>query len=204
MLHLDKHHKESEENSYASSKNSRDSSPKGVDSFNPVYDEIKLKVTSDQKELTKILTMENYKSCGDSLKDDPHYSTVHSKVGDQRNKDSEAVHCESDPACTKLSKDYEKSHSFSEDIEDQPHDAASTNYNTNHDIGKNKSENFENHAYALVDMKKKIEKKKVNECDYSQGVCTINYSQTGSDGGTPPPAVPPHTPEMLLNDSMQP
>ena len=184
LPHLDKHHKESEENSYSSSKNSRDSSPKGRDSFNPVYDEIKLKHSQRTT---------NYKSCTESDDDklnDLHYSIVYSKVGSEQNKT--AVCCGSNHACSQLSKNSQTFHVFSEEIKDQSHENASINC-TNDVIDNSNSENYETHTYALVDMKKKkTEDVKIQE------LCVENYTDSG--GGTPPP-VPPHTPEMFTNDS---
>ena len=193
LPHLDKHHKESEENSYASSKNSRDSSPKGAaDSFNPVYDEIKLKVSPHQKES---VIKENCKSCRDDNElDDPHYFTVYSTVSEQHKK--EEVCYRSNHAGNQQSKGHKNSITSREDIKDQPlsHDTASiNNYCANDDTDKDKSKNYEIHTYTLVDPKKKKTEDNMN--NYHQEACT-----PGSDGGTPPP-VPPHTPEMLLNDS---
>ena len=194
LPHLDKHHKESEENSYASSKNSRDSSPKGAaDSFNPVYDdEIKLKVSPHQKES---VIKENYISCNDEDElNDPHYSTVYSTISEQHNK--EEVCYRSNYAGNQQSKGHKNSITSREDIKDQPlsHDTASiNNYCANDDTDKDNSKNYETHTYALVDPKKKKTEDNMN--NYHQEACT-----GGSDGGTPPP-VPPHTPEMLLNDS---
>ena len=169
LPHLDKHHKESEENSYSSSKNSRDSSPKGGDSFNPVYDEIKLKVSSHSREPIKKSNTDNYKSCNDIELDDPHlvFSSVYSKVNDyQHNKEDEYRRL--NHTCTQLSRGHKNSN-----------------------IDKDKSENYETHTYALVVPKKKKTENSTN----ANEACTL-----GSDGGTPPP-LPPHTPEMLLNDS---
>ena len=195
LPHLDKHHKESEENSYSSSKNSRDSSPKGGDSFNPVYDEIKLKVSSYPREsVIKV----NSKSCRDEDElDDPHYSTVydHPEADDEQNKKEVEVFCGSVHACTKLSNNSNKTRISCEEVRDQSHDNMSIKC-TNNDIDKGKSERFETHTYASVDVKKKKGKDmNVDESNGTQEACTL-----GGDGGTPPP-VPPHTPEMLLNDS---
>ena len=190
LPHLDKHHKESEENSYSSSKNSRDSSPKGGDSFNPVYDEIKLKVYSHPREPIKKSNRDDYISCNDDDElDYPHYSTVYSKVSDQQNKEHEC--CRPNHTCTQLSRGHKNSNISHEEIEDQSYyDHPSIN-STNDHIDKDKSEHFETHTYALVDPKKK----KTEDSTNTNEACT-----PGSDGGTPPP-LPPHTPEMLLNDS---
>ena len=184
LPYLDKHHKESEENSYSSSKNSRDSSPKGGDSFNPVYDEIKLKHSHHTT---------NYQSCTvDDKLNDLHYSAiVYSKVGSEQNK--KTVCCGSNHACSQLSKNCQTIHVSGEEIkDDQSHDNTSINC-TNNVIDNTNSENYETHTYAVVDMKKKkTEDTKIQE------LCAENY--TDSDGGTPPP-VPPHTPEMFTNDN---
>ena len=187
LLHLDKHHKESEENSYSSSKNSRDSSPKGGDSFDPVYDEIKLKSSSHRNKSAKAMNTENVKPCTDEDEhNDPHYSMVSSKAGSQYSK--EAVPSGFDQG---YSKPHQKSHTSCEKISNHPNDPASMN-----DIDKGESEKYETHTYASVDVKKKkSENIKIHECNHLQEVCTPD-----SGGGTPP-AVPPHTPEMLLNDS---
>ena len=186
LPHLDKHHKESEENSYSSSKNSRESSPKGEDSFNSVYDEIKLKHFSHGNISVEVVDVVN-KSWKDGNKiDNQQYSAVYSKVSDQHCDNEEAVSRGSNLTCTQLSKNYEETNDWPK-LNDN-----SSIISNNDDIDKGKSENSEAHTYALVDMKKKkTEDTKIQE------ICTENY--TDSDGGTPPP-VPPHTPEMLLND----
>ena len=195
LPNLDKNHKESEENSYSSSKNSRDSSPKGGDSFNPVYDEIKLKVSSHLKE--SVINKENYNLCNDADElDDPHYSTVndHPEADDEHNKEAE-VCCGSVHACTKPSNNSNKTRMSCEEVRDQSHDNMSIKC-TNNDIDKGKSERFETHTYAAVDVKKK----KTKDMNVDEPNCTQQACSLGGDGGTPPP-VPPHTPEMLLNDS---
>ena len=59
-----------------------------------VHDEIKLKVSSHQKELVKTAITENCKSVDDDDNfDDLHYSTVSSKADGQQN--TKAVCCES-------------------------------------------------------------------------------------------------------------
>ena len=187
LPHLDKHHKESEENSYSSSKNSRDSSPKGAeDSFNPVYDEIKLKVSSHPKEP---IIKENYKSCEDEDElDDPHYSTVYSKFDDQQGQIKEEM-------CSGF--DHKKSHISCEEIKDHLCDNTPIDC-TNDGEDKGESENYETHTYAIVDMKKKkTEELKIHGSTSTQEVCT-----PGSDGGTPPP-VPLYTPEIFSDPNVR-
>ena len=186
LPHLDKNHKESEENSYSSSKNSRDSSPKGGDSFDPLYDEIKLKVSSHLKEP---IIKENYKSCKDEDElDDPHYSTVYSKFDDQQGQIKEEI-------CSGF--DHKKSHISCEEIKDHLCDNTPIDC-TNDGKDKGESENYETHTYAIVDMKKKkTEKLKIHGSTSTQEVCT-----PGSDGGTPPP-VPPYTPEIFSDPNVR-
>ena len=177
LPHLDKHNKESEENSYSSSKNSRDSSPKGGDSFDPLYDEIKLEVHQN-----KAVDKENYKCSIDEDKNiDPNYSFVDSKASCQ---DSQELVNSSVKVPT-------KSHRCSEDNEDQPNDDCTTEK-----LKESKSKEYETHTYSLVDVKKKKENEhmKAHECNYP-----YEASKQDSNRGTPPP-VPPHTPEMYCND----
>ena len=57
------------------------------------------------------------------------------------------------------------------------------------------------YTYASVDTKKKTEAMKIHGCrstsNYPKHVCATDNPD--SDIGTPPP-VPPHTPQMYLND----
>ena len=184
LPHLDKHHKESGENSYSSSKNSRDSSPKGaVDSFNPVYDEIKLKGSQVcQNDLIKMVNTNtpHKKCCNNEKHDDPHYSTVF----DQSNKG--IIYCGSNSNCNQKALSCEEKSQLN-------------NACTNGEPDKVNSREYETHTYALVDMKKKSEEQKVHECNLPQEVHVHAMEHSDSDGGTPPP-VPPHTPEMFQND----
>ena len=133
------------------------------------------------------MNTENVKSHNDEDEhNDPHYSMVSSKVGSQYSK--EAVPSGFDQG---YSEPHQKSHPSCEKINNHLNDAASMN-----DIDKGESENYETHTYASVDVKKKrTEDTNIHECNHPQEVCTPD-----SDRGTPPP-VPPHTPEMFLNDS---
>ena len=119
--------------------------------------------------------------------DNQQYSAVYSKVSEQHCDNEEAVPSGSNLTCTQLSKNHEETNDWP-----KFNDNSSINSN-NDDTDKGKSENYETHTYALVDMKKKkTEDTKIQE------MCAENYTDSG--GGTPPP-VPPHTPEMFTNDS---
>ena len=179
LINLTKHHKESDENSYTSSKHSRESGSKSPD---PEYDVIKINPSTDKLEAhfvksklcreyssvqSNVLKHEEDWGCG------PMYSSVDTNAGSPHKIGDFNVN----------SAIYTDIESHNEVNADDITDNIIPSNGDSHSIDAHN--NVKPHIYTEVDVKKK----KANK-DHE------NEIEDSDEGSTPPP-VPPQTTEML-------
>ena len=199
LINLTKHHKESDENSYTSSKHSHESGSKSPD---PEYDVIKINPSTDKLEAhlvksksdtscqayssvqSNILKHEEDWDCG------PMYSSVDTnagsphKIGDFSVNSAKYTDIESH---TEINADDITNNIIVPVLSND----SSLTHQSNDAHTKDNSVNP--HIYAEVDIKKKKDCK--NEFDLA-----VKEDEDSDEGSTPPP-VPPQTTEMLAIQS---
>ena len=198
LSNLTKPHKESEENSYASSEHSRESSSKQSDTPDPGYDVIKMEHLKDvalksaqlgsnsEFELSRkdIPLKDEY------LNGDPFYCTVYSNNDDQNKSISSDIHSSSSDVHHKresnnvsyLSADNRSNNSSNEskgDIKEAEVD----------------DETNEPHTYSVVLNRKREQENKAPQ-DENEALPTLVQKHTFSSYDEAP-SIPPHTVEMM-------
>ena len=191
-INLTKHHKESDENSYTSSKHSHESGSKSPD---PEYDVIKINPSTDKLEaahFVKSKTCQVYSSMQSSVlkhEEDwdcgPMYSSVDTNTGGPHKIGDFNVN-------SAIYSDIE-SHTEvnADDIIDDIMPSNDTNPTRQSNDAAPEKNSVKPHIYAEVDVKKK----KVHNNEISKEFA-VKGDEDSNEGSIPPP-VPPQTTEML-------
>ena len=180
LINLTKHHKESDENSYTSSKHSHESGSKSPD---PEYDVIKINPSTDKLEALDIscqLSVQfNVLKHEEDLDCRPMHSSVDTNAG--------GPHKIGDfNANSAIYTDIE---SYTEVNTDNITDIVNNHQSINADT---EDHSVKPHIYAEVDVKKK----KANNDHENEIEIAVKGDKDSDEGSTPPP-VPPQTTEML-------
>ena len=190
LINLTKHHKESDENSYTSSKHSHVSDSKSPD---PEYDVIKINSSTDKLEahFVKDISCQVYSSVkSDVLKYEedwncgPMYSSVDTNAGSPHKIGDFNIN-------SATYSDIESHHAVNaDDITDNitPSNGDSLIRRSNDAAPGPENNSVKPHIYTKVDVKKKKVHKNEN---------SIVKGDEDSDVGSTPPPVPPQTTEML-------
>ena len=201
LINLTKHHKESDENSYTSSKHSYESGSKSPD---PEYDVIKINPSTDKLEAhfvksksdiscrvyssvqSNILTHEEDWDCGHG----PMYSSVDTKVGSPHKIGDFNVQS---AIYTDIKSHIEVN---ADDITDNiiPSNCNSLTHQSIDTATITEDNSVKPHTYAEIDVKQK-KANKDHENDFSKEFA-VKGDEDSDEGSTPPP-VPPQTTEML-------
>ena len=200
-IDLTKHRKESDENSYTSSKHSHESGSKSPD---PEYDVIKINPSTDKLEAhfvksksdiscqvfssvqSNILTHEEDWDCGHR----PMYSSADTKVGSPHKIGDFNVQS---AVYTDIKSHIEVN---TDDITDNiiPSNGNSSTHQSIDTATITEDNSVKPHTYAEIDVKQKKANKEY-ENEISKEVA-VKGDEDGDEGSTPPP-VPPQTTEML-------